>query len=85
MEPRAYSLIYMTMRWRLLRRVLIAGTVLYLVFSVAGGITLAELQLHPWRRALSHSEQAAEFVHARYRTELENVEITGQDGVVLKA
>src|SRR5690348_9990486 len=73
------------MRQRLLRRVLIAGTVVYLLFSLAGGITLAELQLHPWRRAVSHGDQAAEFVHARYGTELENVEITAADGIILKA
>jgi len=75
----------MSMRRRLLRRVLIAGAISYLVFSVTGGITLAELQLHPGRRPLSHSQQAAEFVQARYGTELKNVEITALDGIVLKA
>ena len=75
----------MSMRKRLLRRVLIAGGVGYLLFSVAGGITLAELQLHPWRRAVSHSDEAAEFVRAHYGTVLENVEIAAKDGVALKA
>jgi len=73
------------MRKRLLRRILIASAIVYLVFSVAGGITLAELQLHPWRRALTHGEEAANFVRARYGTELENIEITARDAVVLKA
>ena len=75
----------MSMRQRLLRRILILGLAAYLLFSVAGGVTLAELQLHPWRRALSHNEQAVEFVRSRYGTELENVEIVAKDGIVLKA
>jgi uncharacterized protein len=73
------------MRRRFLRRTLIAGTVGYLLFSIAGGITLAELQLHPWKRRLSHGDEAATFVRARYGTALENVEITARDGIVLKA
>ena len=67
------------------RRVLIGWTVGYLLFSVAGGITLAELQLHPWRRPLTHSAEAADFVRAHYKTQLENVEITAVDGIVLTA
>jgi len=57
----------------------------YLVCSIAGGITLAELQLHPWRRALTQGEGAASFVRARYGTELQNVQISAGDGVLLKA
>src|SRR5690242_1530547 len=75
----------MTMRKTLVRRILIASAVTYLVFSIAGGITLAELQLHPWKRAITHSEEAAQLVQARYGTRLENVEINAKDGVVLKA
>lgn len=55
----------------------------YVMFSIAGGITLAELQLHPWRRPLSRVEQARAFVRAHYGADLENVEITGKDGVTL--
>ena len=70
----------MSMDQRLLRRVVIAGTIGYLFFSVAGGITLAELQLHPWRRLIPQSEQAAAsaLASARYGTKLENVEITAR-------
>ena len=75
----------MSMGKRLLRRIVMASAIAYLVFSIAGGITLAELQLHPWRRALTHGEEAASFVPARYGTELENVQIPARDGVVLKA
>jgi len=77
----------MSMDQRLLRRVVIAGTIGYLFFSVAGGITLAELQLHPWRRLIPQSEQAAAsaLASARYGTKLENVEITARDGIILKA
>ena len=75
------------MSMRLLRRILIATATAYLFFSIAGGITLAELQLHPWRRAIPQNEQAATaaFVYARYGTELQNVEITAQDGIILRA
>ena len=75
----------MSIRQRLLRRILILGLAAYLLVSVAGGVTLAELQLHPWRRALSHNEQAVEFVRSRYGTELGNVDIVAKDGMVLKA
>lgn len=67
------------------RRVLLGWVVGYCLFSVAGGITLAELQLHPWRRPLAHTRQAAETVRNQYGTELENVEITAADGVTLNA
>jgi dipeptidyl aminopeptidase/acylaminoacyl peptidase len=55
------------------------------MFSIAGGITLAELQLHPWRRPLSRVEQARAFVRERYGVELESVEIATKDGVTLSA
>jgi len=74
----------MSMRKRLLRRIVIASCIAYLVFSIAGGITLAELQLHPWRRVLTHGQEAVSFVQARYGTELENVQISARDGVLLK-
>jgi len=67
------------------RRVLLGWTIGYLLFSIAGGITLAELQLHPWRRPLVHSRQASEIARARYGTELQNVEITAADGISLNA
>ena len=46
---------------------------------------LAELQLHPWRRPLSHTEQAANFIRAHYGTELQNVQILAADGATLNA
>ena len=75
----------MSMRLRLVRRVLITGSIAYILFSVLAGITLAELQLRPWRRPISQGKEAAAFVRARYGTELENVAITASDGIVLKA
>jgi len=75
----------MGMHKRLVLRMAIASAIVYLLFCVAGGITLAELQLHPWRRAVTHGEEAAEFVYARYGTHLENIQITAKDGIVLRA
>ena len=57
----------------------------YLLFSIAGGMTLAELQLHPWRRPLRYATAAASIVRVRYNVPLENVEITAADGVTLNA
>ena len=67
------------------RRLLFGWTVGYVLFSIAGGITLAELQLHPWRRPLTHTRRAEAIVRSRYGTELQNVEITAADGVTLTA
>lgn len=66
-------------------RSLRSWTIGYAMFSLAGGITLAELQLHPWRRPLAHTGRARAFIRARYGTELENVAITAADGVTLNA
>jgi len=73
------------MTMRRARRILLGWTIGYVLFSLAGGITLAELQLHPWRRLLSHSEQAANFVRNRYGVELQNIEIAASDGTSLNA
>lgn len=67
------------------RRILIGWTVGYVLFSIAGGITLAELQLHPWRRPLLHSQAIAEIARERFGAELDNVQITAADGVTLNA
>lgn len=70
---------------RRIRRVLIGWAVGYVLFSIAGGITLAELQLHPWRRPLAHTAEAAEIARSRFGAELANVQITASDGVSLDA
>lgn len=57
----------------------------YVLFSIAGGITLAELQLHPWRRPLRYTQAAASIVRARYGVDLQNVGITAADGITLNA
>ena len=75
--------VYMSMQ-RMLRS-LRSWAIGYVLFSVAGGITLAELQLHPWRRPLTHVDEAQRFVHARYGARLENAEIIAKDGVTLNA
>src|SRR5215469_6287397 len=73
--------VYMSMQ-RMLRS-LRSWAIGYVLFSVAGGITLAELQLHPWRRPLTHVDEAQRFVHAHYGATLENVEMVAKDGVTL--
>ena len=70
---------------RRIRRILLGWTIGYLLFSIAGGVTLAELQLHPWRRPLIHSTRASDIVRSRYGAELQNIEITATDGVSLNA
>jgi hypothetical protein len=67
------------------RRIILGWVVAYVLFSIAGGITLAELQLHPWRRPLLHSRQAEIYVRAHYDARLDNVEITAADGASLNA
>jgi len=49
------------------------------------GITLAELQLHPWRRPLTHSDEAVRFVRAHYAADLNSVDIVASDGIELRA
>src|SRR5436305_4340388 len=73
------------MTMRRARGLLLSWTISYLVFSIAGGITLAELQLHPWRRPLLNNEYATEIVRNRYGVELQNVGITAVDGAGLHA
>lgn len=65
------------------RRIILGWVVGYVLFSVAGGITLAELQLHPWRRPLSHVTRAESYVRTHYNARLDNVEITAADGASL--
>src|SRR5215469_377817 len=81
MNLRPLRPVYMSMR-RTLRK-LRSWAIGYAMFSVAGGITLAELQLHPWRRPLAHVDEAQRFVHAHYGSTLENVEMVAKDGVTL--
>lgn len=73
------------MNLRRIRGLIIRWVLGYVMLSIAGGITLAELQLHPWRRPLAHSYEAAEFVHERFDAELQNVQITAADGASLNA
>jgi dipeptidyl aminopeptidase/acylaminoacyl peptidase len=64
---------------------MIGWAVGYVLFSIAGGITLAELQLHPWRRPLVHTAEAAEIARSRFGAELQNIQITASDGASLNA
>jgi uncharacterized protein len=73
------------MRKKLVFRVslfLISG---YLLFSIAAGIALAELQLHPLRRQLRESEQVAHWIRSQYGADLQKIELKASDGVLLKA
>ena len=83
MNLQPLRLVFMNMRRA--RRILVAGALGYVLFSLIGGITLAELQLHPWRRAVTHAGKAAAFVKNHYGAVLEEVEIIASDGVHLRA
>lgn len=71
------------MRRRLLRAFL-GAAVLYTLFSIAGGITLAEMQLHLWRKPLKYRNVVVQRARAEFQTSVEDVQITARDGIVLR-
>lgn len=58
---------------------------LYAFLCIAGGILLAELQLHPPRRPITERAAVAEVVREYHHAALEDVSITATDGAILKA
>jgi len=51
---------------------------------LAGGVVLAELQLHPWRRALRHEVAFREFTRQAYNADVADVSVTAADGADLR-
>jgi pimeloyl-ACP methyl ester carboxylesterase len=58
---------------------------LYVFGCIAGGILLAELQLHPPRRRITHRAEVAQAVREYHRASLEDVSIMVEDGATLQA
>ena len=74
MGPRSRTVIKLT----------VVAAFLYGVFSLIGGILLAELQLHPPRRPIRNVPEVARVVRERYHADLQNVSVTASDEAVLR-
>jgi len=70
--------------YRLFRKIVLAGVVAYLLFSVLSGIVIADLSLKLHRLPLRHRQTIAAAVRADFHAELQEVSIGASDGVVLK-
>jgi pimeloyl-ACP methyl ester carboxylesterase len=62
----------------------LAAAFLYAILCIAGGILLAELQLHPPRRGITHHAEVARAIREYHGASLEDAAIPAKDGVVLK-
>lgn len=69
---------------RILRKLLLAGCVLYLILAAIGGVMIAEASLKLHRRPLRHEAMAAATAHERFHADLEKVSIQAGDGALLK-
>jgi predicted alpha/beta-fold hydrolase len=58
---------------------------LYGFLCIAGGILLAELQLHPPQRPITERPEVAQVVREYNHAALEDVSVTAADGAILKA
>jgi dipeptidyl aminopeptidase/acylaminoacyl peptidase len=68
-----------------MRRALISAFAAYVVLVCIGGLVLTEASLHLPRRPLDHEAEMAAQVRERYNTQLQDVSIRAEDGVLLKA
>src|SRR5258708_15827754 len=66
------------------RKTVIAGFVVYLVFSILAGIAIADMSLKLPRLPLRHKQAIPTAVGADFHAELQDVMITAADGVSLK-
>ncbi len=57
---------------------------LYFLFSIGGGIFLAEHTLHLPRRPIRHAELAQRTVASEFQAELQDVSVAASDGAILK-
>jgi pimeloyl-ACP methyl ester carboxylesterase len=67
-----------------IRRVAVFAAIVYLIMAAIGGILVAEGSLHLRRLPLRHQQQFAAFVKDKYQAELQDVNITTVDSIVLK-
>jgi len=71
-------------RKRLYLKLATVAVLLYAVGCVAGGVLLAEMQLHPPRRPIRHRAEFSRFVRDNFKAELLDVSIEAQDGITLR-
>lgn len=57
---------------------------LYVLGCIAGGVLLAEMQLHPPRRPIRHAAELQRDVRQNYHADLQDVAITAADGAILR-
>jgi uncharacterized protein len=70
---------------KLIVRIAVVLLGVYLSMCVAGGILLAEMQLHPPRMPLRHAAQMRRYVKAMFGADLQDVAVTAADGAILSA
>lgn len=68
---------------KILARLFLVLSAVYLLISVAGGVGLAEFTLHLPRRPIRHAELARRIVANEFHADLQNVSISAADGAVL--
>lgn len=71
-------------KFRIARKVLLAGLLAYLALSILAGIVIADVSLKLRRLPLRHQQVIAASVRADFGAELQDVSITASDGAVLK-
>src|SRR5205807_10206932 len=71
-------------KFHILSKALLAGFVAYFVMSILVGIAIADVSLKLHRLPLRHQQAIAATVQADFGAELQDVTITGADGVALK-
>lgn len=73
-----------TVKFRIARRVLLAGLCAYLVLSIPAGIFIADVSLKLRRLPLRHQQAVAAAVQDNFHAALQHVSISASDGAVLK-
>lgn len=71
-------------KFRVARRVLLAGLAVYFALSILAGIVIADMSLKLRRLPLSHQQAIATAVRENFHAALQDVSIRAADGAVLK-
>lgn len=70
---------------RLLWKLLLVGSVLYLALATVAGVVIADMSLKLPHRPLRHRPMVLAVAHNQFQAQLQDVSITAADGVMLKA
>lgn len=70
---------------RLVWKLLLAGSVLYLALATVAGVVIADMSLKLPHRPLRHLPMVLAVAHNQFQAQLQDVSITAADGAVLKA